>query len=152
MLICRAASSVNLAFFNAVSYSTSQQNRTEIRLQIDRDPGNRAELGHEVLVLVLQEIAVEHRTQKVNTDVQRPRAEVTRIQFVVRTAAMSARGVAKSGIDAVGELAIYALNSIGVINIDIAIEWRGFRWWRDRAWASWASELVDDSRGDRRTC
>ena len=67
MLIALPASSVNLAVFNAVSYSSDQENGPEICLQIDRHAGNLAELGHEGLVLTLQEIAVEHRAQVVDS-------------------------------------------------------------------------------------
>ena len=152
MLICLACVVDELGLLQRGVVLGDQQNRSEIRLQIDRHPGNCAELVHEVLVLVLQEIAVEHRAQEVDADVERPRAEVARLQFVVRTAAMSARGVAKSGIDAVGELAVYALDRIGVIYVDLAIERRRFRWRRDRRGLLGPQYWWFDSRGGRRTC
>src|ERR1700748_2592142 len=44
---------------------------------------------------------------------------------------MPACVVAQPSIDAVGELAVYALDRIGVIDVDLAVERRRLQWWRD---------------------
>src|SRR5580704_11980969 len=77
---------------------------------------------------------------------------------------MPACVVAQPGIDAVGELAVYALDRIGVIDVDLAVERRRLQRWRDghgllgpeHGWlvtkkaGELADKRIEDQRPDRR--